>query len=596
MSELEGIAVPAGEVWAALRLALEDRFAEDLFWLQIAEDANGITVRGQVVSEDVKEAIVEIVSVTFPNAVIFNEILATSPLYPANQNHFDIDVGVDVNFEAAATVVRHPRISCEHELYVGRSYVFEVDLSLDPEQETVGAPIELTPEDPNWESLLVTVEFSSYELEIEPEDARRNITLFRGGNSKPARFAAKVKAEAASIGAANVKAIFSTADRVRGFASRRFDIIPIAQGVNPGPKILTAPGTIGDFVHDASPAPSLTVKIQHNPHSPGECTWSFEAPGFRDLVEAYSFHQINLGTSAKAYFHDKFMQVKTLQDGKHQGILRGIGEEIWGAAPVQFHRLYLAMTQKIGNAFPIQIFSDEPYVPWELMHPTASNTNDPDHLCMRHPIARWTMTRALVSTIPKGGIVSFVPDYPDGSLPAALEEGRWLCTTYGATACTPTYAAFTQCLNVPVSEPVAVLHFAGHGAGEEADPRQRGLRMTDGWVSIEEINSAVKLGNRDRSLVVVNACHAGSQTSVLGAVHGWPAAFIKVGFGAVIAPLWAVQDETACKVMKRAVAELYGTGNSLGSAVTEARRENRDKSAAAFSYVLHGDVMAHVNT
>lgn len=230
-------------------------------------------------------------------------------------------------------------------------------------------------------------------------------------------------------------------------------------------------------------------------------------------------------------------------------------------------------------------------MPWELMRPTSDGEHA-DHLCMTHPIGRWNMSRGLIPSIPKGGITSFVPDYDDGSLPAAIEEGQWLCSEFGAHAAEATFLGFTQFLNSPADAATAILHFAGHGAGEEAEPRQRGLRMSDGWVPIEEINTGVKLGKRDQSLVLLNACYAGNHTNVLGALDGWPSAFIKVGFGGVVAPLWAVQDETACAVMKKAVTRLYRDGESLGSALLDARKDYRNVSAAAFSYVLYGDVMA----
>lgn len=584
------ITVPSGALWDALRLAIVERFAGEYFWIRVSEKGEKILLEGDVVSEDAKATLFQFVGEFLNGRHVVDTLLATSPLYPASQSHFDFDTGED-DRPTSGNIIRHPRILCGQELQAGKLCVIEVDLAVEPHDATEGNPLELEISDPNWETLPVTVELTSYQLEIELEDARRNIILFRNGTSKSARFAAKVVGELVDD-LVHVTASFSVEGRVRGFATRDF-AVTVAPGKTP-PKTGRISSTSGDFSYDSAAAPALTIKISHNSNSLGQCTWSFEAPGFRYLEDVSAMPRIELGSSAKSYFQDKFEQVKTLDEGRHLGILRGIGEHIWEASPIEFRRLYLKMQKQLGRHFPIQIFTNEPHVPWELMHPTEADGEDLGHLCMTHPIGRWTMASRLVASIPRGGIASFVPDYEDGPLPAAVREGAWLCQDLGAVALEPTYRIFMDCLNTPGEDPIALLHFAGHGAGDEASPQERGLRMKDGWVPIEEINSGVKLGKRDQSLVLLNACHAGNQNNVLGALHGWPSAFLKVGFGGVVAPLWAVQDETACAVMKKAVTSLYCEGKSLGSALTAARKEYQSQSAAAYSYVLYGDVMATV--
>ncbi|OXE38680.1 hypothetical protein CCS92_27815, partial [Methylobacterium radiotolerans] len=48
--------------------------------------------------------------------------------------------------------------------------------------------------------------------------------------------------------------------------------------------------------------------------------------------------------------------------------MKGIGEEIWEAAPSAFKAVYIDLYSRLGRDFPIQIITDEPHVPWEMMH------------------------------------------------------------------------------------------------------------------------------------------------------------------------------------------------------------------------------------
>lgn len=346
--QFEGVSVPTGTTWAALQRAIEDEFALDIFWVRVTEENTKVVVRGEVASEEAKRDICNLIKQFVPGKTVVNEILATSPLYPASQSHLDFDI-VDEEYSLNSPIIRHPRISCDQNLFAGKLCVFEVDLTSEPDNETDGDPLQIGISDPNWESLLVSVEFSSFELEVEPEDARRNISLYRNGTSKKARFSAKVKDDVGSADLVNVKVIFSTNGRVRGFATRLFNVV--ASSGHAPPTQGASSKTTGDFVHDKSSPASLTIKISHNANSLGQCTWSFEAPEFKHLGEVSAMPRIELGTKANSYFQNKFAQVKTLDKGKHIGTLRGLGEHIWGVAPPEFQRLYLAMCAELGNSF-----------------------------------------------------------------------------------------------------------------------------------------------------------------------------------------------------------------------------------------------------
>jgi CHAT domain len=280
--------------------------------------------------------------------------------------------------------------------------------------------------------------------------------------------------------------------------------------------------------------------------------------------------------------------------------LRGIGENIWAATPRCFKDLYSELRGRYGARFPIQIVTDEPHVPWEMMYPDANaGFEQADHLFMTHPIARWfcVVEGGMRERFERGLIASFVPDYADGTeLPAALAEGRQLVKEFGAQARTATYDSFTGflCDDMP-RERVSVLHFAGHAAlaGEAGDSRQEGLRMVDGWVSSSEIHGGVKLGERDNPFAVLNACSAGASVQPLGVLGGWPSGLAERGFAGILAPVWAVQDEHASSVALHQLAGLI-KGQMLGETMLDARVCYRNASATPYAYLCYGDVMARM--
>jgi CHAT domain len=282
--------------------------------------------------------------------------------------------------------------------------------------------------------------------------------------------------------------------------------------------------------------------------------------------------------------------------GQHAGKLRGIGEEIWKISPPSFKLLYRDLHREFGPSFPIQIITDEPHIAWEMMHPDDdAGVSGPDHLFMTHPIARWLvhLQGRISPKFTAGSIASFVPNYKDEeSLAMALEEGQWLAENLGAVAQEATYNGFTDFWGSAMpSDPVAVLHFAGHGDTDAAGIAK--IKLIDGWVSCNDVHGGVRLGREHGTFVVLNACKVGAAEYRLGLSSGWAASLTGQGFRGVLAPLWAVQDKCASVVVRDYLSK-FMQGVPLGLAMQQARAASRDMSATPYAYVVHGDVMARI--
>ena len=488
----------------------------------------------------------------------------------------------------AATVTRHPALDVAGEVLIGKNIKISVDLRAELPDAQVGSPIGLEA-DPGWQTLLVDVKIVSGQLEgVEPADGV--VVVRRDGPTTPAWFTATVSAQAAVDGSVHIAVSFMHGTRLCGMAEKA---VPLGKQAEAGKADSDGRGAAAGqkgFGLGQAGGPTMTVTI-HSVGS-GRLVWHWTTfprlrrPGLATtgevLVEKAQEYAAGLLAACPGYGPDQSRRR-----------MRAIGEQIWQRAPDSFRVSYRELRAALGSSFPIQFFSAEPYVPWEMMRPSLQDVPEADHLFIDHPVARWPLSSEsmLVTPLPAGRIESYVPDYIGGAtLPAARREQAWLIETLGANKATPCRAGFIALMED--GSDVGMVHFAGHGKADTGR-RDGGLEMEDGPVVLDDIlQGGVKLGHSCRSLVVLNACEAADQQSALGFVEGWGPGLARQGFGAVIAPLWRVKDEVSADFMISALSGLVCEGRTFGESVAAARASTADASATAFAYIAYGDVMA----
>jgi CHAT domain-containing protein len=115
------------------------------------------------------------------------------------------------------------------------------------------------------------------------------------------------------------------------------------------------------------------------------------------------------------------------------------------------------------------------------------------------------------------------------------------------------------------------LHLATHGIFRADNPTYSALELANGWLSVGELAEL----SRDKSLVCLSACHTGMSGVGPGdELVGLTRAVLGAGAGALIASLWAANDDTAPAFMSAVYAGLRsGTGRagSLRAAALEMR-------------------------
>lgn len=597
LKDTGGPSIEAGG-WAQVR-SLVHTVARDIYWLDVVRSGPTITLNGSVASERVKSLLHDTFERTVPTVRNLLEVAAT--FESASDDETAAPCEKDTGH--VGSITRFPSITPRSEARAGQAYRFDVDLGTAPDPATEGKPVNVSNLPEGWSSVRIGVEVYCSEIVFEsPEDEVGVIVVSKDGSSTAARFNGKIRDDVPPGKPFRLKIVFDQEGRPAGSAVRYVEVEPLRAGHAGLGRSIPGVGGAGtvELKSDVSAALLRITIIADS--EPGSFHWRVSTPRGVRCKTPVGRDKITLGGDVRLYARNLLRRCPTLKPGeRHETALRGIGEEIWEKTPSAFRQFYAEMCEQYGSGFPIQIITEEHYVPWELMHPVESNAiADPRHLCITHPIARWfggeeTRMHAELAT---GGIASFVPDYPSGksSLPAAREEGRRLVEEFGAVPHEATYAGFTGFWVDPLpEEKIAVLHFAGHAASplDEREVNKEGLRMIDDWVSASDVHSGVKLGHRDGTFVILNACCAGTADEMLGAVSGWPARLATRNFGGVLAPIWAVQDDHASAVV---VDHLEGMlkGKTLGIAMRDARAFHSNASATPFAYLCHGDVMARM--
>ncbi len=190
---------------------------------------------------------------------------------------------------------------------------------------------------------------------------------------------------------------------------------------------------------------------------------------------------------------------------------------------------------------------------------------------------------ALPTSTTAGHEVVVVAD-PDGTLPAAREEGELVAKLYesvGATVRRLIGPSTKGALQAAVSD-CAVLHLAAH-----VEKSQFGVVCSDGVVDGAALRGA--FGQHTPGLVVANACHA--SMAAPWATATFTRALLDAGVPHVVAPLWSVPDTDARSFALR-FTEAALAGAPLGEATRRGRIDLRDSGTGPLSfagYVLFGD-------
>jgi len=257
-------------------------------------------------------------------------------------------------------------------------------------------------------------------------------------------------------------------------------------------------------------------------------------------------------------------------EDKLRGIGRGLFQELF---PSEMKQAYRSFRKKVRS---LMVTSDEPYIPWELVRPYDDSDPDDfiddDFLCLEFALTRWRPGRQAPQEIRVQRLACFAGK----ELPHSREEKELLAELArahrGVEDVSPVESSAEALEALLDGGGIQLLHFAGHGDFDPAQPNESALRFPDRAFRSGDLHGPRMTHiARDRPLVFLNACRVAGQAWSLTGLGGWAEPWLR-GCGAFISPLWAVNDRLAFEFTR----VFYGAlerGETLGEAAREARRE-----------------------
>jgi len=264
------------------------------------------------------------------------------------------------------------------------------------------------------------------------------------------------------------------------------------------------------------------------------------------------------------------------------------------------------------------LYTDEPVVPWELVHlkPSKGKRGTEPRFLAQGGLVRWQLgsfpPRQL--RVRDGRVRSICPHYVDPSIDnrAGLIERGFMAERFGATDVTATPTGVEKALRAGGFD---LLHFSGHGGARSEDIAEAAIllkgRKRAGAIEQQYLRVSAVSENLDWAdpreggpVVVLNACQTGREGELFTTVGGFAKAFLDAGASAFVSCLWSVHEQPAHVFVETLYEELLqGTPMSRASALARAAaREAGDPTWLAYvvyarpDAVLVGDGTAYAPT
>ena len=239
----------------------------------------------------------------------------------------------------------------------------------------------------------------------------------------------------------------------------------------------------------------------------------------------------------------------------------------------------------------VQIVSDEPYIPWEILRGSL-----PDAEGRGGPI-RWRSASGStwrVAGRPRHGPQAAHPDRGAGralsNLRFVQQEVKALQNLPGlAVKLIENKAALEEFLENGRAE---ALHFACHGAFNAELPARSAVKLGDRFLRVAELTPQYRNFALAWPLVFMNACDSGQLGVGLTGVDGWAEAFLTGDggqAGVFIGSVWRTTDELASQFAAVFYERLLA-GDRIAEAMRQARvAVKRSGDATYLSYTLYAN-------
>jgi hypothetical protein len=490
---------------------------------------------------------------------------------------------------ASSTVTRYTDITAPSRLGLGRRGVITVGLTCAPSSDSVLA-----------NALRLATGMLEVHLQVSPADfevtgqAIKPLEVLADRDSEPVVFYVTGQ----SSGVKTLRLDFRQSGMVVGTAALAIEVTA-SPGVEAPTQELS--GAVGFNGASAQP-PDLDLRVTVTPRDGGIALgYTLHSPNGAAPHHYQTFSEVTLpGTTSAQAFQSRLRDtLETLQAGADVGgakltpaqiedRLAAIGHEMWESLfPPELRRALVGSWRRVRT---LQITTDEPWIPWEMVRPY--DASDPDRVideffCEHFQLTRWLagdgggageITVRRLACVEAGVVPNMAP------LRHAPEERQQLldlATRHGVAVCCPEPPALAAVEALLDDGDFGLWHFVGHGSVDPATPNEAPLALPDGKLRPTAIHGARQERiRRARPLMFLSACRVGGGGWALVGLGGWAAKLVgQARCGAFVAPQWAVDDALA-GAFAQAFYDGIEAGQTIGEAAWSARRHVRELAPA----------------
>jgi len=256
----------------------------------------------------------------------------------------------------------------------------------------------------------------------------------------------------------------------------------------------------------------------------------------------------------------------------------------------------LRTLQEVREAETVLLFSDEPWIPWEIVKPYEGREaqGEDDGFLGSRQLTRWLAGRRPPALIDIDRLAVVEAGSPPDLRPLtkATDELRFLrglAARHRIDDQSVPDADYQGVLALLTEHDLGLIHFIGHGEHDPEFPESSGFHLHDGR-TLRPLDLSHELQRRleaNRPLVFMNSCQMGRQGWSLTRPGGWARRFVlDAGCGAFVAPQWTVGDEVA-HTFALAFYEALERGKTFGEATLAARGSLPKGSPGRLAYAVY---------
>jgi hypothetical protein len=292
----------------------------------------------------------------------------------------------------------------------------------------------------------------------------------------------------------------------------------------------------------------------------------------------------------------KYLLLTTEEDRKNAA------QRLLGKGGLLFEKLIPKDLQQLlwalqGKVVSLQIISDDPHIPWELLRLQGRDGRkvvQGPFLCEAFALTRWIKQVPETRSLPVRRLALVIPR--GSGLPAAGSERDDVLALRGQNReVTEIPARYGEVLSALATGDYDAWHFGSHGGeirGDNVNADLWPLELDDHPLTPEDLGTeAANLGQHFRPLVFFNSCNIGRSGRSLAGIGGWPAALLGAGAGAFVGALWHVQDSKA-RIFEQTFYKLFLSGTPIGEAVRQARLAIKDGNPTWLAYTVFAHPLA----